>query len=644
MLGLFITLLFSFVATFAGLGYLSRFSLELDPAEKIGFAGLVSLVVAGTIIGLGGLVLGRLYWVLLIPYFGFGGWLAYRQGLLQIFKFEKPEGTGLAFVAGLGLLFVFPLLGVLTPSTSLDWDSIAYHLSVPKIWLQTGDFSPLIWEHHSYFPAGIDALFVPGLSYGDQSGAKGFLFVALVLSCLAVFGGARRCFGAKFAAWAPLVLAGAPVVLWESGTAYIDVPHGVLAAMGIWYLGDAILRSRGGEESIDNWIVLGSIGLAGAMGTKFTGLQTFLAAGLVWLVMMIRARGPMLRGVVLSLVIVLVVGGGWYVRNMVDSGNPVRPFFSSVFETRGWDKWRADTYSHEQKTFGVGTEESRRSVGQAGNAVFGLAVQPGRFVNPAQTVGGGFPFGALGVASLMILAAAALGGKLGVRERAVMSWLGVILVMWFFLSQQSRYMTFVCASAALLLPLVMTRWRIVGQFLAGVVVVQAMYTAWMLYTVQGKAQLDVVFGKVLAQDYLEGSTPFARAAKSMNANPTIKHVALFDEVFGFYLDHSYHWANPAHTTLNSVKEVDSGAEYVRNMYNNPSHIYINLQFMSPEDREKFFSAAGLSRSEGYSESEREAMFGNEDLKWRWLLADAVKSGALTVEESFRTGVLFKVEP
>ena len=67
-----------------------------------------------------------------------------------------------------------------------------------------------------------------------------------------------------------------------------------------------------------------------------------------------------------------------------------------------------------------------------------------------------------------------------------------------------------------------------------------------------------------------------------------------------------------------------------------------MQFTNREEREKFFGTAGLSDSQGYSDLEKESMFANEDLKWRWLLADAIKSGALEVEESFRTGIVFRV--
>lgn len=653
MTGFLLTILASSLMAYSALGILSRWQANLDPAEKLGTAGLVGLGITGTFIGLGGLMLGHNWALATLVFLLPGVYLAVKNQVHVGLKPSKPEGPALIALAGLCLLFLFPLAGTLAPSTSLDWDSLAYHLAVPKLWLESGSFQPLLWVHHSFFPAAFDALFVPGLAWGDQAGAKAFMVVALLFCCLAVFGLARRQWGADKAWWAPILLAGSPVVLWESGTAYIDVPHGVLGVLAVWYFAEYAFKSGQQDTSTtpqdppktpQNPLILGAILLALCLGSKFTGLQAFLLLGLVYLAISFKQPKKLLQGVVVASIAVLVIAGGWYVRNIVLTGNPVRPFFSSIFPTKGWDKWRADTYSNEQQTFGVGRTERGRDPLQIGNAVLGLAVQPGRFVNPAQTEGGGFPFGAVGAATMLVLLSAALAPTMQKSARALLAWVGLLLIAWFFLSQQSRYMTYLPAAAALLLPAVMARWKQLAVPLAAMTAAQAAYTAWMLYTVQAQDQLRVVTGQISSEDYLKATTPFAANAAEINQLPDVTNLALYDEVFGFYLNKPYFWANPGHVTDNSPEPFQTGADYVRGLPQKPSHVYMSLspQFLPPEARDKFLATAGLAPGDPYTEQEKQEMFANPDLKWRWLIADAVRSGALTPEKSFRSAILFKV--
>lgn len=656
MVGFLITGLVSVLVAFAGLGILGRWMGGLDPAERVGLGGLVGLGLVGTTVGMGGLMgvpvgLGSAGILVLA-----GCILAVRGKVWEGLGVRKPEGAGLAFVGGVAVLLTFPLVAVLAPSTVMDWDSIAYHLAVPKMWIQDGVTLPYAWEHHSFFPAGMDGLFLPGLMWGGQAGAKAFMWVALLLSLILVFGIGRRVWGETQAWWGPLVLAGSPVVLWESGTAYIDVPHGVFCAAGVWYLGETVWRCSewfdGAEDSgsADGFLPIGAIMLGLGMGTKYTGIQVVLAAAVVFVVgRLVVKKGsliaPLARQVVAATVIILVLGGGWYVRNFVVSGNAVYPFFHSLMPSESWDDWRAAIYRDEQQTFGVGRTETGRDPVQIGHGILGLGYQPGRFTNPRQTEGGGFPSGSVGVACLVVLLGAAVSGRMGVREKTVLGWVGLMFLMWFFLSQQSRYMTYLVAAGALLLPALMVRWRPVGVLAAGVAVLQAGYSGWMLYATQTESQLQVVSGKVGEAEYLAATTPFTRVAGDLNGDDSVTRVALFDEVFGFYLDKEYFWANPGHSTLTPYEGMETGADLAAGLWGEPSHVYMNLQFLPREEQEKWYRSAGILEGAGevYSEEDRVAMFEDLNLKWRWLMADAVRSGAMRLDRSYPFGVVLRVE-
>lgn len=649
MLGLLTTLIFTGLVCLGGAAVLSRLFPDLDPAERFGLGGIIGLGLMGTVIGLVGYLNLNLGLGLAMLMVVAGVVSSARSGDWKSAGFSLPKTGGLAATAFLILMLVFPTVGVLAPSSTMDWDSIAYHLADPKIWIQTGAAQPMPWEHHSFFPGAVDALYVPGLIWGGQAGAKGFELAFLVLGCVWVFGAARRVVGGDGAWWAPIVLAGSPVVLWEAGTAYIDVPHGLFCGAAIWYLAELGWKAKEGEVSFGKgfsgvpgiaWI--GGMCLALGLGSKYTGLQAAIAAGFCHVFANIKRPQSQMKGVVPLTLCVVVIAGGWYVRNFAVTGNPVYPFFDSIFHGKYWGKWQADTYANEQQSFGVGRTEKGRDPVQIGNGVLGLAYQPGRFTNPSQATGGGFPSGAVGAACLLALFVAAVSGKLSFREKAVLGWVGLMLLMWFFLSQQSRYMTYLCVAGALLLPVVMSRWRPFGTVAAGVAVLQGFYCVWMLYSTQAQLQLLPVVGSATEAEYLKKTTPFAVAAAEMNEDSSVTTVAMFDEVFGFYLDKPYYWANPGHSTLNDFGSMESGADLVKGLWDSPSHVYFSLQYMDKGAQEKWLSAAGLIPGDGYSEDEKAEMMGDLNLRWHWLLADAVKSGGLRVEKAYGFGLVMRV--
>src|SRR6185295_13803103 len=86
-------------------------------------------------------------------------------------------------------------------------------------------------------------------------------------------------------------------------------------------------------------------------------------------------------------VIAMAIACPWYIKNVVNTGNPVYPFFYSKLGGKNFSAPQAEQYSREQASFGVGTQDGHHDFTQIGHAVLGLGYQPGRFINPAQTFG-----------------------------------------------------------------------------------------------------------------------------------------------------------------------------------------------------------------------------------------------------------------
>ncbi len=620
------------VLTLAGNSVVSRKWPSLDPAEKLGVGGLLALGVSGLI----GLLLG------VVPH-GLNWGLAVLLGAATVvFAVNRKAGLPrigewkthtIALVVS-AVLAIPVVIGVLAPPSMLDWDSLAYHLAVPKLWLEQGRIGFVPGIHHSNFPFTAEMLYVWGLQLGHETGAKAFNLCWFLLGGITLFGLARRWYGGKGSTgwWASLAFAGCPVVMWEAGTAYIDIPHGLFCGLAVLYAADAL-----SEDSQRLWSLSG-LCLGFAMGTKHTGLQTLGAILIVALVcqfLSLRRRStepgskPSVRGLALALILAVLVASPWYVKSVAYTGNPVYPFFYKQLGGKFWNEWRTQIYTQEQKSFGVGSSPIA-----LGHAVLGLAYQPGRYVNPGQKEGKGFPTGAIGFAALLSGALWCASGRLKAKEKVVLAAVGVSLLAWFVLSQQSRYLVSIVVPLAVLTAGAIRNLKL-GSIAVAAVGLQAAYTWWMTWKMQSTDQLPVVTGHVSRDDYLATHVPFYDPAQVINRLVGNVKVALYDEVFGYFLNKPYMWANPGHSTLIPYESCETGSQYADAMESlGFTHAYVNFQLIDPAFRERWVSAMG---PRPYSESERQAMRQDPNLWWRYLFAEAVRSGRLKPVAAFPEG-------
>ncbi|MEA2554229.1 MAG: hypothetical protein QOJ65_2405, partial [Fimbriimonadaceae bacterium] len=360
---------------------------KLDRALHFGLAGLIGLGALGILTFFIGLIPGALialrYPVELIV--GLGGIIAVTRPKARP-KVDVPHGREWVPALIVGFAALLALMSVLAPPDTIEWDSLAYHLAVPKLWLQQGHISYIPFIHHSNFPFVFDNLYLWGLQWGGEAGAKAFVYAAAVYGGIAIFGLTRHVYSREAAWWATVAYATIPVILWLSGTAYIDVPNGLCAGLGIAM---AALWVRDQDKSY-LWLAAILLGLAAA--SKYTALQTIGAVGLVLLIIGIRRKQPAryFKSAVFVGVLAMAIASPWYIKNVLWTGNPVYPFFYGLLGGKNWSAERSKVYTHEQLTFGVGSdaETGKHDVSQFGHAVLGLGYQPGRYINPLQTSGG----------------------------------------------------------------------------------------------------------------------------------------------------------------------------------------------------------------------------------------------------------------
>ena len=262
-------------------------------------------------------------------------------------------------VAAAAALAVAILLALYPPTA---FDDTLYHLPLARGLVEHGGatFQPEL--RYPAFPLGQEVLMGTVLGLGGSETGVHLVAVAQLALLLAVAGlWARRLAGPRWAAMAPALVAGCPLFVWLGSTAYVDLAVTLYGVSALWAfdLGRAWCRDdrssiesrgdhgggnegggdgrngEGGDRQPDlaAWAIAG--GLAGAAaGVKYNGL--FFVAALACAGWLATRRG-LRRAALFRLVLVaLVAGAPWYLRNAIATGNPVFPFATAIFGESAW--------------------------------------------------------------------------------------------------------------------------------------------------------------------------------------------------------------------------------------------------------------------------------------------------------------------
>jgi hypothetical protein len=294
-----------------------------------------------------------------------------RAAVLSMARLQsalRHPQTWLAIALGLW----FALVAVRAPG---HWDDTTYHLPLARHYQQQGALSVHPFLRYPLFPQDMEVLFALGLMQGSDGG--GAEVAAQTLATLPLFVLSLGLAGAGV--WArqtlipglaavPLLVALGPVA-FTLGYAYVD--NGL--AMYSWgaYLALALWEQSSRQQR--GWLVIAGLLAGAAVATKFFGVIPAFLIGL-WLLRSIRTDA---RPVLIYAAVAGLIGGGWYLRSWVLSGDPIHPLGGPVFGFYLWDAQDLQDQIDEQGTYGVRSRTLWNfwpALKVAGVAPFGLAL------------------------------------------------------------------------------------------------------------------------------------------------------------------------------------------------------------------------------------------------------------------------------
>lgn len=475
----------------------------------------------------------------------------------------KPGLKGVLLGLLLFALAFGALIPALAPPSMSDWDTLAYHFAIPELYLKHGGVYRVDFASHSNFPFLMEMLYLPGLAMNDPVAAKLMNYWVGVLLVLSVIALARKHFNAKAAPMAAMAFAGMPIVMWLTTTAYVDLATALYTVVGVQLLLNYL-------DKPEHKSLVGCAFAAGfAASTKMTGLGLIpLLLGWLLIDRWVSERKFEWKRGLMFVGVALLVCSPWYIKSIIYTGNPVYPFFYSIFGGRHWNAGLASHYTTQQSLFGLG-----HSLGAFILLPYNIAFnsyafydRPGLFIGP------------------IFLAAVLLLFMARYRSRKLIGltvFFFAQVVMWFALSQQSRYLVPAFAILAVIVAAIAyedERFKAIRVALMAVFISTALFGLLTLWpAIQSAA--PVVYGSETRDEYLARTLDIYPAQRYMNDHlPGKARVLFYGDTRGFYLDRNYAWGDYGHNVEFSRRfsSVDDLMGYLKSR--GVTHVMINFHF------------------------------------------------------------------
>lgn len=553
------------------------------------------------------------------------------------------------------LLIIINLLAMLLcfvpPFPQIEWDSLSYHLAIPKLYWIEGRIHYVTFSHQAQFPFTTQMLYLLGLGLTNLKSAAvaklfHWLFFVLCQLTLLSWGTALPHRLLRAGVIGAVAFATMPIAFTEATTAYVDLATTAFGLLALY----AVVRFA--QQPDGRWLILAGIFSGGAMGTKYTGALcvVLVIAFALWAM---RKQGVFNgKALALSVILATAIASPWYVKNWLWTGNPVFPFAYSIFGGRNWSADMAIDYTRSNREFGASRDVvalvamplnltlNEVRFGRCAKQWLGSCRQRGECKE--QWKCGHFdnvdtPLLSIGALPLTLIPTAALlaivkGNSLAVAAPAIALLLW--FAWWFMEAQYLRYLLPGLGFGCAIIGYASARWiqaSILSSGATRLALTGAFVYAFTVALWQASLLLPVTFGIISEQEFLKATTPVYTMAEFVNHSLPRKVVwqtnqkadkkiarkewtetliATYGEPLGYYFERRYFWADSGHNRLiryERVRDLDDLMKEWRRL--KVTHVIVHWGFV-PKD-----SAIGKWIAQGVQKKLLRVIFqiGKEEL-------------------------------
>jgi len=257
---------------------------------------------------------------------------------------------------------LLPGLVVLTPlllmATVPAWyqDDMTYHLALPRLFALHGGYTVPDDNIFTFLPLGWESILSLLYALGLEPDRYPVFNPRLLsvwtagFAALATVGLARALGSRPQAAWlAGFLVLLHPTMMQYTPSAYVEAWMLLLVALAL----QGVVRTLNGQRV---WLVPAAIFAGWSASVKFPGL---VVCGLLGLVLLFDGWGRRDDRALLGRLarfggLAALVGCPFYLRNLIQRGNPVFPSAWSLFGGQGWSEWRAMAWGEILANYGAG--------------------------------------------------------------------------------------------------------------------------------------------------------------------------------------------------------------------------------------------------------------------------------------------------
>ena len=337
-----------------GLGdfILGRFVKDTKSIERVGISavlGMGAIIYITFILGL----IGLLYKPIFIGGYVLGVLVFYKRVFQMIMGLWKGKLSGVEYFL-VGTLIIFIIMNLVVTMTPVaDYDSMLYHLSVPKIYARHHEIGFIPDNPGSVIPEAPQMLYLTGIIIKDGVLAKMYSFTFGLITMLLIYSFVRRFFKTRKGALVIAVLFYTMPMTVISNT----IPSTDLAvslfAFGSFYCFFLWMGNHG-----RGWLYVSAILSGIAASSKISGIAVPMIILFGVMIETFRVGGKFSRlffnlftyGIISFLMML-----PFYGRAFLITGNPFYPLFCNIFSCIYWNDIINGLFIASMGDIGLGT-------------------------------------------------------------------------------------------------------------------------------------------------------------------------------------------------------------------------------------------------------------------------------------------------
>ncbi|MBM3774233.1 MAG: hypothetical protein FJW37_03635 [Acidobacteria bacterium] len=274
-------------------------------------------------------------------------WLAVRRGAHRGLKESLPplgRRLGLLYGAVFIPFFILLFFNAMAPEASPDGSG--YHLSVIGEYVRRHGLAPITENMYAQLPQGTEMLFLLAYSFGRHSAASLVHFCFLVALALGMLCYGRRFGFPKAGVLGSLLVFASPVAGVDATSAYNDMALACVLFF-LFYLLEIWDQTRQHNLLVPVGLLAGF-----ALAIKYTAFAAAPYALVFAGFKLERERKPWLRSALLVAGCAALMIAPWLIKNWIFAGNPLVPFFNSLFPNPYVTPAFEREYFHHMRNYG----------------------------------------------------------------------------------------------------------------------------------------------------------------------------------------------------------------------------------------------------------------------------------------------------